>query len=149
MVNRSIILAVVIAAILAASGAYYFSSVSGGSSNQEIIDMRVTSGTPQNGAPDAFLPANFTVTQGAHVTLVFDNTDDGPHEFEIPALGVTTGIVQGGQTVRVNFVPTQVGTFASDQPPGACNYGGLTYNQGGCTGQQFTNGFVTVVPPSR
>jgi len=147
MVSRVVLLAVVVVVVLVGSGAYYFTSVGGGSSNAEVIDMRVTSGTPQNGAPDAFLPANFTVTEGAHVTLVFDNTDDGPHEFEIPALGVSTGIVQGGQTVRVNFIPTQVGTFSSDQPPGACNAGGLSYAQGGCTGAQFTNGFVTVVAP--
>jgi hypothetical protein len=144
MVNRTIILAVVLVVVLAGSAAYYINSVSGPSTGTETVDMRVTNGTPQNGAPDAFLPANFTVTQNAHVTLVFYNSDDGPHEFEVPALGVTTGIVQGGQTVRVNFIPTQVGTFASDQPPGACV--SAANPAGSCTGAQFTNGFVTVVP---
>jgi hypothetical protein len=144
MVKRTVILAVVLVVVLAGSAGYYINSQSGSTANTETIDMRVTSGTPQNGAPDAFLPANFTVTQGAHVTLVFDNTDDGPHEFEVPALGVTTGIVMGGQTVRVNFVPTQVGTFPSDQPPGACV--SAQNPVASCTGAQFTNGFVTVVP---
>jgi uncharacterized cupredoxin-like copper-binding protein len=146
MVKRSLILAVVVVAVLAVSAGYYINSVGQGGSSV-TIDMEVTAGTPQNGGPDHFLPANFTVTEGQHVTIVFDNTDDGPHEFEIPALGVSTGIVQGGQTVRVNFVPDKVGTFAYDQPPGACNYGGLTYAQGGCTGAQETNGTVTVLAP--
>ena len=54
------------------------------------------------------------------MTIVFDNTDDGPHELQIPALDVSTGIVQGGQTARVVFTPEKVGTFAYDQPQGAC-----------------------------
>ena len=145
MISRPAILAIAVALLLLVSAGYYISSVSG---NQGVtIDMEVTSGTPQNGAADKFLPANFNVTEGERVTIVFDNTDDGPHELQIPALGVSTGIVQGGQAFRVVFVPEQVGTFAYDQPIGVCDYGGLSYAQGGCTGQQETNGTVTVLPP--
>jgi plastocyanin len=146
MVKRSVIFAVVIVVILAASAGYYISSVSqtGGG---VVINMEVTAGTPQNGGPDHFLPANFTVTEGQKVTIVFDNTDDGPHDFQIPALGVDTHIVEGGQTVRVVFTPDKVGTFAYDQPPGTCCFGGITYAQGCCTGAQETNGNVTVLAP--
>jgi plastocyanin len=145
MVSRSVILAVVVVAILAVSAGYYINSVSGNAANSETIQMEVTSGTPQNGAPDAFLPASFTVTEGDHVTIVFDNTDDGPHEFQIPALGVSTGIVQGGQTVRTVFVPDKLGTFAYDQPAGACV--SIQDPQSSCTGAQLTNGNVTVIAP--
>lgn len=139
------ILAVAIIAILAVSAGYYIISVS--SASGATIDMFVSDGTPQNGSPDELEPLNFTVTQGQHVTIVFDNTDDGPHALVIPAFGVNTGIVQGGSTVRVSFVPDKSGTFGFYQPEGACNYGGLGYQQGGCTGTQIFNGTVTVLPP--
>jgi plastocyanin len=146
MVKSSVLLAIVIIVVLAASAGYYIYSQSGSPANSETIDMEVTAGTPQNGGPDHFLPANFTITEGDHVTIVFDNTDDGPHEFEIPALSVTTGIVQGGQTQRVTFVPTKTGTFPYDQPAGACV--SQVDPNASCTGAQETNGFVTVIPPS-
>ena len=145
MVKRWIILAVVIVVLLAVSAGYYINSIGVNAANSVTIDMEVTSGTPQNGGPDHFLPANFTVTEGEHVTIVFDNTDDGPHEFQIPALGVDTGIVQGGQTTRVTFVPDKVGTFAYDQPPYACV--SQINPASSCTGAQETNGNVTVLAP--
>jgi len=40
-----------------------------------------------------------------------------------------------------------VGVFPWDQPAGACNAGGLTPQQGGCTGEQLTNGNLTVIAP--
>ena len=83
-------------------------------------------------------PANFTVTQGQHVTIVFHNTDEQPHEFEIPVLGVGTGVVQGGQTVRVNFVPNEVGTFVALQP---CSAGPAPLPPCGAVG------YVTVLSP--
>lgn len=151
MVRRDVILAVVVAVVLAASGGYYFINVNGQSSGNTTTETIIGS-TPglygQNATtnPDAFIPTNFTVTQGTHVVLVFENEDDGPHEMVIPGYGITTGIVQGGQTVRVNFVADKVGVFAWDQPAGACNAGGLTPQQGGCTGAQLTNGNMTVIP---
>jgi plastocyanin len=145
MVSRSVILAVVIVAILAVSAGYYINSQSQNAANSETIQMEVTSGTPQNGAPDAFLPASFTVTEGDHVTIVFDNTDDGPHEFAIPAFGVNTGVVQGGSTARVVFVPNKLGTFGYDQPAGTCE--DAQDPAVSCTGAQLTNGNVTVIAP--
>jgi Cupredoxin-like domain len=152
MVKRSVILVVVIVAALVVSGGYYFTTVSGGNcSNCATVNM--LGSTPglygQNATlhPDAFYPLNFTVKQGQHVTIVFDNTDDGPHELAIPAFGVNTGIVQGGSTVRVQFVADKVGIFPFFQPAGVCNAGGITPQQGGCTGQQITNGNMTVLAP--
>lgn len=136
--------------VLAASAGYYILTVSSGSSDSVTVNIEVTSGLYGQNAtlfPDAFLPHNFTVTENQHVTLVFDNTDDGPHELVIPAFHVDTGIVQGGQTTRVSFVPNVVGVFPYFQPQGACDYGGLTPQQGGCTGAQETNGNMTVLAP--
>lgn len=145
MVNRSVILVAVIIIVLVASAGLYVYSQRSSASNTETIYTEVTAGTPQNGGPDELLPVNFTVTEGDHVTIVFDNTDDGPHEMEIPALGFSTGIVQGGQTTRTTFVPNQVGTFPYDQPQGACV--SIADPAVSCTGAQEFNGFVTVVSP--
>jgi nitrous oxide reductase len=137
-VSRTVILAVVIVAILAVSGAYYFTNVLGGSTTNSVtVNIEVTAGLGgANSAADAFSPRNFTVTQGEHVTIVFDNTDDGAHELAIPQFGVNTGVIQGGSTTRINFVPNQAGTFPYYEPPGVC---------GACTGVQETSGNMTVL----
>jgi heme/copper-type cytochrome/quinol oxidase subunit 2 len=150
LVKRPVILAVVVVAILAVSGGYYINSISGTAANSQIVTVIVSAGLfGQNATlnPDAYSIHNFTVTEGQRVTIVFDNTDDGPHQLVIPAFGVDSGIVQGGQTIRVNFTPNKVGVFPFFQPNGACNYGGLTPQQGGCTGNQETSGNMTVIAP--
>jgi len=145
-------LAVVVVAVLAASGGYYFVNVSSANSGSTTT-VTIIGSTPglfgENASqyPDAFIPNNLTVTQGTHVVLVFENEDGGPHQLVIPGLNVNTQIVQGGQTVRVNFFANKVGVFPWDQPAGACNAGGLTPQEGGCTGEQLTNGNLTVVAP--
>ena len=145
MVSRTIILAVVIVAILAGSGAYYFTNVLGGSSGNSVtVNIEVTSGTTANGAADAFSPRNFTVTENQHVTIVFYNSDDGPHELAIPAFNVNTQVVQGGSTVRVTFTPNQLGTFEYYEPPGICSQNAGAY---ACTGLQETSGNMTVIAP--
>lgn len=144
MVSRSVILAVVIILVLAVSAGYYVNSQSG-NGGTGTINMVVTDGTPQNGGPDEILPSNFTVTEGHNYVIVFDNTDDGPHEEVIPALGFTTNIVQGGQTVRVAFTPDKVGTFGYYQPEGACV--SVSDPAVSCTGPQDMNGTVTVLAP--
>jgi Cupredoxin-like domain len=144
MVSRPAILAIVVIAVLALSAAYYINSSSGGTGTA-TINMAVTDGTPQNGGPDQILPTNFTVTEGDHYTIVFDNTDDGPHEEVIPALGFTTGVVNGGVTARFAFTPDKVGTFGYYQPAGSCV--SISDPAVSCTGPQDMNGTVIVVAP--
>ena len=152
MVRRDVILAIVVVVVLAISGGYYFVNVSGQNSGNTTT-VTIIGSTPglygQNATtnPDAFIPNNLTVIQGTHVVLVFENEDDGPHQLVIPGLGVNTQIVQGGQTARVNFFANKVGVFPWDQPAGSCDAGGLTPQQGGCTGEQLTNGNLTVIAP--
>jgi plastocyanin len=137
MVSRPVLLAALVVAILAVSAGYYVLSVGGNSKDSVTVDIEVTNGTVQNGAADAFSPRNFTVVEGQHVTVVFENNDDNAHELVIPQFGVSTGIVQGGSSTRVNFVPTQAGTFDYFEPQGVC---------GSCTGAQETSGNMTVLP---
>jgi len=139
MVSRPVILAAFIIAVLAVSAAYYVSTVSGGSKNSVTVVIQVTSGTPQNGAADAFSPRNFTVVERQQVTLLFENDDDNAHELVIPHFSVDTGIVQGGSSTRVVFVPSQAGIFEYFEPQGVC---------GSCTGVQETSGNMTVMPSS-
>jgi uncharacterized cupredoxin-like copper-binding protein len=61
-------------------------------------------------------PQNFTLTEGMAVVLVFVNNDDSSHELTIPALDVTTGIVQASTTIRLLFTPNETGTFQFGQP---------------------------------
>jgi hypothetical protein len=152
MVRRDVILAVVVVVVLAVSGGYYFLNVSGTSSGSSTT-VTIIGATPglfgENATqfPDAFIPNNFTVTLGTHVTMVFENQDDGPHEMCIPAYNFCTGVIQGGQTQRFQFVANKLGVFAWNQPQGVCDAGGLTPQQGGCTGAQETNGNMTVIAP--
>src|SRR5271170_3317886 len=101
-VRRSVILAVVIIAALAVSAGYFVNSVSGGGGNNSVtIQVQVPPGGFGNyGNIDTYFPRNFTVTEGDHVTLVFENLDDDPHELTIPAFGVDTNVVPSGQTTR-------------------------------------------------
>lgn len=138
MVSRYLILAVVVIVVLAGSSFYYINSLSSNSNNSVTVNVIVTDGTPQNGAPDEFLPRAFTVTEGQHVTIVFDNEDDDPHELAIPQFGVNTGVVPSGITTRVTFVPDKTGVFLYYEPPGLC---------GNCTGAQETSGNMTVLAP--
>ncbi len=139
MVKSSVILAVVIVAVLAVSAGYYINGVSGGNSKNSVtVDITATMGTVANGAPDTFSPRTFTVTEGQHVTIVFLNSDDDPHELAIPQFSVDTGVVQSGTTARVSFIASQAGTFQFYEPQGLC---------GNCTSTQEMTGNMTVLPP--
>jgi len=142
MVSKAPVLAVVIAAILVVSGAYYFYSTSAASQGSVTINIIVTNGTTKNGQADTYSPRNFTVTLDQHVTILFDNTDDDPHELTIPAFNVNSGVVQGGSSVRITFTPNKAGTFEMTEPPGVCSLPG-----GQCTGAQEMTGNMTVLAP--
>jgi hypothetical protein len=145
VVKSSIILAVVIVIILAFSAGYYIISVSSsGGSGGATINLFVSDGTPQNGAPDQIEPIAFNLTEGKTATIVFDNTDDGPHGIAIPGLNFNTGVIQGGQTQRFTITPTQTGTFPFFQPAGYCVDDANP--EASCTGAQNFNGTVTVLP---
>jgi plastocyanin len=140
MAARGAAIATVIVVVLVASGSYYFLTLAS-PQNSTTITITVTNGTPQNGGADIFEPRNFTVTEGQQVTIVFVNTDDGPHELTIPAFNVDTGVVQGGQSTRVIFTPTRAGTFAYSEPQGVCSQNA---GAAACTGVQETSGIMTV-----
>ncbi|MDG6978987.1 MAG: cupredoxin domain-containing protein [Nitrososphaerota archaeon] len=123
-----IIAAAAIVVILAVTGVNYFLLWHPrGSATETIV---VTAGP-------RLAPANLTLMEGQHVTIIFDNTDDGPHEFRIGTFGVSTGIVRGGQTTAVSFIPNKIGTFTIVQP---CPQGPAPTPCG-------IEGYVTVLPP--
>jgi len=112
--RRSLLLAAAIVVILLiVTSTYYFVLLPGASATTVTI---VATGGQQYGA---FTPANFTAKEGQRVALVFVNSGSAPHELQIPALSVSTGIVNAGATMRVSFTPNKVGTFGFDQPPSA------------------------------
>ncbi len=124
MVKRELILAVVVVVVLAVSGGYYFVNVSNtNSANTTTVTIIGSHTRPLRrkrhpASQTRSSPTILPYTQGQHVTLVFENEDDGPHQLVIPGYGVNTGIVQGGQTVRVNFVANQAGIFPLDPAGG-------------------------------
>lgn len=107
-------LVVILLAIGLVSYNYYFAEL--GSSENPVKVTILAIPETQSGSLPTFSPSNFTITEGEHVAIEFDNTDSSPHEFEIPTFGLSTGIVSGGQTATMNLVPEKVGTFAYGQP---------------------------------
>jgi plastocyanin len=119
-----ILAAAAIVLILVVTGTYYFVLPHEPSTAVTIV----ATGGPQE---FAFAPANFTVHEGQHVTLVFVNNGSAPHALEIPQLGAVINSVDAGATASVSFVPNKLGTFLVFQPPGAgpvpcyaCNFAG-------------------------
>jgi hypothetical protein len=102
---------------------------------------------PSSNAPMNFSPLNFTVTEGEHVTIALNNTDNQPHELVIPQFNLTTGVVQGGTTVRVSFVPNRAGNFPFYQPVGPCSPGNASPPIA-CPRVEIFNGTMTVLPSS-
>jgi hypothetical protein len=100
-----------------------------------------TAGPEQQGV--AFTHTNFTVKEGQLVTLVVDNKETSPHELLIPGFDVNTGMVQGGQTEGVSFVPDKTGTFGFGQFAEYCMAG---REQASCP-LVGLDGNITVLPP--
>src|ERR1019366_9070649 len=117
MVSKRIIIStVVIVAVLAVGIVYYVSTASyigtvatttTTKSTTTSVIVNIVGTGPSSNAPMNFSPLNFTVTEGEHVTIALNNTDNQPHELVIPQFNLTTGVVQGGTTVRVSFVPNR------------------------------------------
>ena len=112
-----VLAATVVVAILVVTASYYYLVVSA-PANSVTVTIAANGG-PQ-GDTVGFLPTNFTVKEGQHVTLVLDNKDTNPHELQIPEFDVSTGVVQGGKTERVSFVPDKTGTFGYGQVASYC-----------------------------
>jgi len=139
--TRSIILAAIIVVALVVSAGYYYTSVSNSNKNNVTVNITIVGGDTPN-STDTYSPDNFTVTLNQHVTLVVLNTDDNTHGLVIPQFSVDTGIIQGGASVREQFVANKVGTFQFYEPAGYCT-GGVGNV---CNSIQQMTGTMTVVP---
>jgi hypothetical protein len=116
---------------------YYLDTMPGSPDNPVKVKVVATLETP-DGPGSVFLPMNFTVTEGQHVMLMFVNQDISPHEFAIPALNVSTSVVDGGQTAKVSFIANKVGAFDFGQPSSCVLFRPCPLAE---------NGIVTVLAP--
>jgi len=140
--SRSILLILVLVGAVVAAGEYYSQTKSSSGSSSNLLVNITIIGTPAAGTVDFYLPNNFTVREGQHVTLAVLNTDDNTHGLVMRAFGVDTGKIPPGQTYRVSFVANQTGTFEFFEPPGYCT-GGLGNV---CNSIQHMTGNMTVAP---
>lgn len=59
----------------------------------------------------SFTPNTIEVNQGDMVSVTLRNTDTMPHDFKIDELGVTTSILQPGESQTITFTADTVGEF--------------------------------------
>jgi len=137
--GRTLIIILVIVVALLGSGGYYFYTTSQSCNNCVTVNVTIIGGDTAN-STDTYSPDSFTVAEGQHVTLVVLNTDDNTHALYIPAFNVNTGIIQSGNTARIQFVANQAGTFPFYEPAGDCQ-GGVGNE---CNSVQAMNGTLTV-----
>ena len=117
MKPRRVVVLAVIVAILLVTASYYSVIVS---ARANSVTVTITANGGPQGDTVGFLPTNFTVREGQNVILVLDNEDIYPHELQIPNFNLSTGVVQGGQTERVSFIPDKIGTFGFGQASSYC-----------------------------
>jgi uncharacterized cupredoxin-like copper-binding protein len=127
----------VIVAVLLVTASYYYLVVSAPANS---VTVTITANDGPQGDTVGFLPANFTVKEGQHVTLALVNGGSAPHELRIGVFGADTGIVNAGATKKVSFIPNKVGTFIAAEP---CGAGPPPPRPLGCN----TEGYVTVLSP--
>lgn len=135
--------AIVIIVIIALSGLYYFAVYNkpstGYFSENVIIDIGgalVNSTDPSASVPATYYPDNFTVANGAHITLVITNTDDIPHGLAVPNFNIDTGEMKPNATVMLSFVASPSGNYTYSEPSADCGGGSCD------SGQAMTGWFV-------
>jgi heme/copper-type cytochrome/quinol oxidase subunit 2 len=140
MKTRTIALLVIV--LVAVAGGEYYLQTYNAKSGPSSVSINITIyGGVGAGTTDRYAPDNITVRQGQQVTLAVLNTDDNTHGLVIDQFKVDTGIINGGQTARVTFIPNQTGTFSYYEPPGYCKGGFGNV----CNSVQHMIGNMTVV----
>lgn len=130
--------AIVIAVIVAISAVAYFTVYDKPSPGYFSEQLTVQIGRSASNATATYLPDNFTLSQGEHVSLVVQNTDNSAHGLAIPKFNQNTGEIAANGTATIAFVPNVVGNFTFDEPSTDC--GGGTCDAGqALTGWFFVN----------
>ena len=131
--------AIVIAVLIALSGVYYFVyDRPSGSSGYFAVQVVVGIAGKFQGTNATYLPQNFTVEKGEHVSLVVKNADNVTHGLAIPQYNLDTGKIQPNGTATLSFVPTAVGTVMYDEPSADCGGGDCD------AGQSMTGNFTVI-----
>jgi hypothetical protein len=137
------IAAIVIVLIIAFSGVYYFAvynkPATGYFSENVIINIGgaiVNSTDPSASVPATYYPDNFTVANGAHITLVITNTDNIPHGLAVSNFNINTGEMKPNATVMLSFVASLSGNYTYSEPSADCGGGSCD------SGQAMTGWFV-------
>jgi len=137
--SRTQVVAIVIAVLVALSGVYYF-AVYNKPSGTGYFGVQIVVGIAGQlqGTNATYLPQNFSVEKGEHVTLVINNADNVTHGLAIPQYNLDTGKIPPNGTATLAFVPNAVGTVVYNEPSADC--GG-----GNCDAGQAMNGNITVI----
>jgi heme/copper-type cytochrome/quinol oxidase subunit 2 len=141
------VVAIVIVALIALSGVYYYFAVynkpsTGFFSERVRIDIGgalINATDPSQDVQATYYPDNFTVANGAHITLAITNTDNVTHGLSVPKFNIDTGPMQPNATAMLSFVASPAGTYTYIEPSVDC--GG-----GNCDAGQAMNGTFTVAP---
>jgi Cupredoxin-like domain len=135
--------AIVIVIIVAISGLYYFAVYNkpstGYFSENVIIQIGgpiINSTDPGASIPATYYPDNFTVADGAHITLVITNTDNVPHGLAVPKFGLDTEEMKPNATIMLSFVASPPGNYTYSEPSADCGGGNCD------AGQAMTGWFV-------
>jgi hypothetical protein len=145
-VSRIQIAAIVIVLIIAFSGVYYFAvynkPATGFFSENVIVQIGgaiINSTDPSADVLATYYPDNFTVADGAHITLVITNTDNVPHGLAVPNFNIDTGEMKPNATAMLSFVASPPGNYTYSEPSADC--GG-----GNCDAGQAMTGWFVVSP---
>lgn len=122
--------------LIALSGLYYFAVYSkpttGYFSENIIIQI---GGAIQNSTDPAasilatYYPDNFTVANGAHITLVITNTDNITHGLAVPKFNLDTGEMKPNGTMMLSFVASPPGNYTYSEPSADCGGGNCDAGQ--------------------
>jgi len=140
--SKTLLLVGVIVATYVVSISYYVQAYDADLALTNSVNIYIQIIGHTANSTDTFLPDNFSVVEGQHVTLVVSNGDVTTHGLSISKFNVGTGVIPAGGTVSVTFVPNLSGTFEVDEPSGDC--GGAA--GASCDSQQLATGSMTVSP---
>jgi heme/copper-type cytochrome/quinol oxidase subunit 2 len=137
------IAAIAIVVIIAVAGIYYlavYNKPSTGYFSENVIiqigGALVNATDPAASVPATYYPENFTVADGAHITLVITNTDNVTHGLAVPHFNLDTGAMQPNETIDLSFVASPPGNYTYTEPAADCGGGGCD------AGQALTGWFV-------
>jgi hypothetical protein len=132
--------AIVIAVLIAIAGIAYFAVYDKHTNTFGVTITVQIYGYFENGTspalPASYDPLNFTISQGAHLTLNVQNTDNKTQGLAIPSFNLDTGAIPPNGTARLSLVANTPGNYTFDESSSDCG--------GTCPANQAMNGWFLV-----